>query len=299
MCKLLHNMSSAERRVTIRDLALESGVSVATVSRALRDNPRQSAKTRKSIKALARLRGYKPDPGLSALAAYRSRVRPPAAYGKLAVLVDTDRPEERFPALLKLHVTGLRSRAREFGYDIDLFQIEPEPIKQKRLSRALYARGIRGVIFAPIKWLPTAFNWDHFSVVSLGENLTRLGFCNVTYDHDSCISATYKKLREHGYRDIGFSNIADSEFRNRHLHVASYFKCLYLDRVALDASRVFLYDENSTWTPVPWLKANRFDAVIVSHPEEFLRRLEGTRAALVVSTTAAKRSRPACTPLRA
>ncbi len=270
-------MSEFEKRVKMLDLAKEAGVSVATVSRALRDDPRLSEKTRRTIQVLARRRGYRPDPGLSALAAYRSRVRPPAEYGKLAFITDMDRPEEKLPPLLKLHLAGTRQRARELGYDIDYFIIKSEAHEQKRLSRILYSRGIRGVVFSPLRWLPTDFDWDRFCVSSLGENLGRLGLNNVTYDHDESISATYRKLREHGYKNIGFCNIAESEFRNRYLYLASYLKCLHIDGKSAESCPPFLYDEKTVWTPIPWLNTYKFDAVMVVLPDEFLRRLEGSK----------------------
>src|ERR1035437_9571570 len=59
------------QRVTLRDLAQKAGVSHVTISRALRNDPSISAARRGEVKKLAEEMGYRPDPSLSALAAYR------------------------------------------------------------------------------------------------------------------------------------------------------------------------------------------------------------------------------------
>ena len=59
------------QRVTLRDLAQKAGVSHVTISRALRNDPSISTARRAEVKKLAAAMGYRPDPSLSALAAYR------------------------------------------------------------------------------------------------------------------------------------------------------------------------------------------------------------------------------------
>src|SRR5690606_32730636 len=87
--RLLSTMESA--RILLRNVALEAGVSVATVSRALRNDREVSRKTAQHIQSLARRLGYRPDPALASLAAYRSSKNPPHRYGKLAVLAHWDK----------------------------------------------------------------------------------------------------------------------------------------------------------------------------------------------------------------
>lgn len=60
-------------RVTIEDVAAHSGVSVATVSRAMRGLPNVSPGTRDRVLASIRQLEYRPDPNASRLAAGRSR----------------------------------------------------------------------------------------------------------------------------------------------------------------------------------------------------------------------------------
>ena len=77
----------ASIRVGLREIAAAAGVSVMTVSLALRGNPRISIATRDRIKRLADELGYHPDPELSRLMNHLRTSR--TARGKIGVaLVD-------------------------------------------------------------------------------------------------------------------------------------------------------------------------------------------------------------------
>ncbi|MGL5682884.1 MAG: LacI family DNA-binding transcriptional regulator [Marinifilaceae bacterium] len=61
-----------QRAITIKDLAEKLNISVSTVSRALKDNPEISQKTRKTVQKLAKELGYKPNPIAVALKTHKS-----------------------------------------------------------------------------------------------------------------------------------------------------------------------------------------------------------------------------------
>lgn len=63
---------AAPRRATIEDVAAGAGVSVATVSRALRDLPNVAESTRKRVSDVAIELSYRPDPAAARLAAGRT-----------------------------------------------------------------------------------------------------------------------------------------------------------------------------------------------------------------------------------
>ena len=58
-------------RITQKDIAIPANVSPMTVSLALRDSPRLSSETRRHVQEVAKENGYRPDPVLAALNAYR------------------------------------------------------------------------------------------------------------------------------------------------------------------------------------------------------------------------------------
>ncbi len=66
-------MTDDDRPSTIEDVARRSGVSVATVSRALRGLPNVAPSTRKRVEEAAELLHYQPDPSAARLASGRSR----------------------------------------------------------------------------------------------------------------------------------------------------------------------------------------------------------------------------------
>lgn len=61
----------SDRQVTLKQIALEAGVSVMTVSRALRNQPSSASATRQRIQQIAERLGYRPNPLVSALMSYR------------------------------------------------------------------------------------------------------------------------------------------------------------------------------------------------------------------------------------
>ena len=68
---------SSAPRLSLRDIAKAVGLSHVAVSLALRDSPRVSPARRAKVKAMAKKLGYRPDPMLASLAAYRQSKRRP------------------------------------------------------------------------------------------------------------------------------------------------------------------------------------------------------------------------------
>ena len=69
-------MPSNRIRSTLRDVALAAGCHYSTVSLALRDHPRIPSETKSRIREAAKRLGYRPDPALAALSAYRTIKHP-------------------------------------------------------------------------------------------------------------------------------------------------------------------------------------------------------------------------------
>jgi len=114
----------------IRDVALAAGVSVATVSRALRGQPHVSEKTRARIQHLADELGYVPSSSASGLRSGRT--------GALAVVV---------PAISGWYygrvIEGVDAELRSSGYDMVLFSLGGRHGERERLfhSSILRKRG--------------------------------------------------------------------------------------------------------------------------------------------------------------
>ena len=67
-------VSQVNQRPTIRDVADQAGVSIATVSRVLNDRADVSAETRERVREVARAVGYSADPAARALVTQRTRL---------------------------------------------------------------------------------------------------------------------------------------------------------------------------------------------------------------------------------
>lgn len=95
----------ADGRMTIYEFAKRAGVSTATVSRALRDDPFVSAKTRSTIKALAEKWRYRPSPIATRFAQGRT--------GMIALIL----PNPENPFYLAL-AEAVLARAGTFQYEV-------------------------------------------------------------------------------------------------------------------------------------------------------------------------------------
>ena len=81
-------------RPSLRDIAKALGLSHVAVSLALRDSPRVSEARRAEVKAMADKLGYRPDPMLASLVAYRQSKRPAGIRACLGWINQWPRPEE-------------------------------------------------------------------------------------------------------------------------------------------------------------------------------------------------------------
>src|SRR5471030_1284470 len=101
---------------TLRTIAQAAGVSLATVSLALRDNPQTSRKTRARIKAVADRMGYRPDPRVAKLMSYLQQRKHRTGDGTLAFVTAFAQPEVwRESATWTNYFEGATAMAEELG----------------------------------------------------------------------------------------------------------------------------------------------------------------------------------------
>lgn len=108
-------------RVTIEKVAERAGVSVATVSRALRGLPNVSPKTRERVVAVAAMLNYRPDPNAARLAAGRTRT---VAVGVVAIPI----------WYTGQVVSGIEAVLTSRGYDLSLLLIADELVRTRALG---------------------------------------------------------------------------------------------------------------------------------------------------------------------
>jgi LacI family transcriptional regulator len=195
-------------RVTQADIARRAGVHPTTVSLALRNHPSIPQKTRERLQQLAEQMGYRPDPALRALIAYRHQGNPQPSGATLAYVTHA---EERWawknsPAHAEFFA-GATARAHQLGFQLEHFWAAEPGLRDERLSDILAARGITGVVFASY-WSGEVeaanFDWSRLSAVKIDFLPRRPALHNVTNDQRSIMQLAMRKTRAAGYRRIGF-----------------------------------------------------------------------------------------------
>lgn len=191
----MHN-ADMSKRITLRDVAQESGVSVAAASLALRDSPKLPVLTRERIRNTARKLGYQFDPMLAALASHRWSRHPSNMGSTIAVIADGNVEGE----------DGIRNCAAAHGYLLEVFQLK-DYSDPKRLADVLYNRGILGVIVSQIfsPGFCAAFDWSRFVAVACSEGYERPPVHLVMPNHFKAVQEAWDRAWASGHRRIGLA----------------------------------------------------------------------------------------------
>jgi len=149
--------------MTLKKIAERAGVSLATVSYALRNHPKIPVETRQRVQDAARALGYRPNPRVAGLMAHIRRGRTRLAGERIAfVWVHTTRTEASRQPLLRAVLKGARERALQAGYAVEEFWTNDPGMTEVRLQKIIRARGIVGVVLSPVMTAETSvtLDWD-------------------------------------------------------------------------------------------------------------------------------------------
>jgi DNA-binding LacI/PurR family transcriptional regulator len=156
---------------TLRDIARLSGVTVGTVSLALRNSPVISAATRDRVRVVAIEAGWKPNPLVSAWMAHRRRTKV-SERGETIGFINLFQDRafwQRCPSFTRF-VAGAQERAEAVGYVFEEFWLGAPGMTHGRLNKILKTRGIRALIIGssqqPSEQLE--LDWQHFAAVAQG-----------------------------------------------------------------------------------------------------------------------------------
>lgn len=214
-----------EKRITLRDVARHVGLSIGAVSLAMRDHPSIPRRTAQRVKRAAAALNYRPDPALSALAAYRARVRVQRDFSVIALVSNWSTATEWTgrPSAREL-IAGATERARMLGYSVQHFWAREHGLTAARFGRILHTRGIRGVILAPFEQPSDrlALDWDKFAAVSIESPVHYLHLHHVIPNHFSAMLLAWEQLLKRGYTRIGLAVREDLSERSSHQWEAVY-----------------------------------------------------------------------------
>ena len=184
--------------VRLKDIAAKAGVSVMTVSKALRDEPDISAKTKARVQLIADKMGYVPDSSAQALRSRRTNL-----FGLVI-------PAATEPMFARV-VMAIEERAFQMGYGVIIAHSLNLPEREAVIIRRLLSRRVDGLFLAPLYRLsPAAPIFEDLQrravpTVMLGH---RAPFCsqftNVETDDLGASEAITQHLLQLGHKRIAF-----------------------------------------------------------------------------------------------
>ncbi len=151
-------MRSAQ--ITIKDIAKKLGISPSTVSRALKDHPDISPKTKKRVNELAKTLRYKPNAIALSLRNSKSNI--------LGLIIP-----EVVHYFFSSVISGIEEVASKAGYNIILFQTNESYENEMQGTHALLSARVDGVLASISK---TTLEYEHF------RNLQENGIPLVLFD---------------------------------------------------------------------------------------------------------------------
>ena len=267
------------RLVTMKTIAAQAGVTQATVSMCLANNPRIPETTRTRIRVLADRLGYRPNPYVSALMRIRRQGLPRSDHPVLALVNGLD-SEKGWRETISLTVRQMREgaikRAELRGYRAEEFWLHREGMSAERFSSMLHHRGIQGVLLGPLVTgaPPPALAWENFSAVRLGVPLPSLTITSVCNDHFFSSLQVARECYRRGYERPGLLLLRS---HRQHFH-ARWDGGLLVGRHLIpkfrQAKTLLLEDWDHLEPIADWLEKEKPDVIVSPGSDVLLAHLK-------------------------
>lgn len=252
------------------EIARAAGVGKATVSLALRNDPRLRQDTRRKIQAVAKKMGYQSNAVVSNLMA-QLRVSKNPKYQATLALINVS-PTRNFlhtnPTFTAIN-EGILSRCHDMGYGSNEFWLCEPSIDSSRLKQILHARNIRGVLIAGMADnlnLPPEFDsaWEDISCVTVGIRPGSPPFHFACNDQFSTAQRTAEQLIRLGYTKPGLviasyiEKVIDNRF-TAGFYAGNHFSGTNQRLPVLD------YHPEGQKSFLSWLKKHKPDVIVTTH----------------------------------
>lgn len=265
--------------VTMKVIAAQAGVTQATVSMSLANNPRIPQATRERIQAIARKLNYQPNPYISTLMRIRRQGKPLKDKPALA-LVCAQRTANGWrdhpaPTIRQMR-EGAFERATLRGYRAQEFWLHRDAMSNERFSEMLHARGIQGLLISPLaEGDPTPqLKWDYFATVGLSVPLPSLTITTVCNDHYFSSLQIVRECQRRGYRRPGLVLRRAHQLRFQGRWEAGFLVGGQMLAELRLASPLYVDDWKDVARITGWLKREKPDVIITPAADV----LEGTLA---------------------
>lgn len=265
----------SDLRPTITKVAAIAGVSISTVSRALRDSPLISAETRAKVKEIAESIGYTTNPYISTLMSHLRSSKPVPFRATIALLDTFAQPEDwkKFTVQRQFQ-EGSVAQAAQLGYIVERVWAFSPGFTNKGLTRILLNRGIRGILIPPFrdfssKGREIPLELEQFACVTVGCKMLEPGLHFATNDQYSTGMLAHTSLLDLGYKRVG-------------LVIPNYVECIVDRRFSsgfrnasesrgrtTSRSSIFRYNQEDTASRMflEWFHAFKPDAICTVLPE--------------------------------
>lgn len=222
-------MQTNKHRVSLKDLAKELGVSIATVSRALRSSSEIGKEMQQRVKALARERNYRPNPFAQSL-----RREAPRIIGVVVPNLVT----HHYAAVLD----GIEDEASKSGYSVISANSREDFKAEAHAIDNLISMHVEGIIACLAQ---DTTDYSHFEeladmgipLVFFGRTCLSEKFSSVTANGDEAAQMATQHLIDTGSRRIAFiggPNHLDMVRRRKH----GYLEALRENRIPIDRTLV-------------------------------------------------------------
>ena len=248
----------------MKHVALAAGVSVMTVSLALRRAPSIPAATRDRVLAEAARLGYRRNPLVSALMAGLRGRRPRGREAEVLAYV-----EGMFPnAHLQRFREGAVAEAARHGYRLEVFRLGTGGLTEARLERVLHARGIRGVVFAPVRRPGAVLHqtWANHAVAAVGFSISSPALHRAVNHQVHSIRLALQSLLAAGYRRVGLVISREHDERVDHSWLSSVLLARHEHGRAKVTFPLLMEDRVSRKKLTAWIRRESPEVVLTTDP---------------------------------
>ncbi len=250
-------MANGKHRTSLKDLASELGVSIATVSRALRNSPEIGAEMQARVKELARRLNYRPNPFAQSL-----RKEAPRMIGVVVPNLVT----HYYAAVLD----GIEEEAARSGYSVISTNTHEQSDAEVKAIDNFISLHVEGIIACLSQ---STTDYSHFEEISkmdiplvfFGRTCLPEKFSSVTANGDEAAQQATQHLIDTGSRRIAFiggPNHLDMVRRRKH----GYLEALRENRIPIERELVICERIDYDWaleaTTRLLQQPNRPDAIL-------------------------------------
>ncbi|GHC07710.1 LacI family DNA-binding transcriptional regulator [Cerasicoccus arenae] len=250
--------------MNMKTLAEHCGVSIATVSYALRDDKRISETVRLHIRKKARELGYRTNSLGSSLVAYRQDVRQRPTQSTVAVLFENP-PHARRTVLFQPHLASFRQSIERYGYKVEEIYLDNMEITTAEFAQSLHDKGIRGIVLAWGLWSTRLkdFPWNEFTVVSAERNEIHPALDRISMNHFSATDECFLRLSTLGAKRIGLICHDDLPLRVKKNIVGAYLMNAHSNEHSITDIPPYFYNLAEPADHfAKWFKQYRLDALL-------------------------------------